>query len=34
MRLRDAILTGGGNILGFIFVDRKYYVPNWLYRWI
>ncbi len=34
MHLRDMILAGGGNILGFIFVDRKYYVPTWLYRWI
>jgi len=34
VRLRDMILAGGGNILGFIFVDRKYYVPTWLYRWI
>ena len=34
MHLRDMILAGGGNILGFIFVDRKYYVPAWLYRWI
>jgi uncharacterized protein involved in exopolysaccharide biosynthesis len=34
MHLRDMILAGGGNILGFIFLDRKYYVPAWLYRWI
>jgi Mrp family chromosome partitioning ATPase len=33
-RLRDTLLTAGGNILGFIFVGRKYYIPSWLYRWI
>ncbi|HSZ89494.1 MAG TPA: Wzz/FepE/Etk N-terminal domain-containing protein [Acetobacteraceae bacterium] len=33
-RLRDAILTTGGNMLGFIFVNRKYYVPAWLLRWV
>lgn len=32
-RLSSSILSAGGNILGFIFVGRKYYLPNWLYRW-
>lgn len=33
-RLCDIIRTGGGNLLGFIFEGRKYYVPAWLYRWV
>jgi uncharacterized protein involved in exopolysaccharide biosynthesis len=33
-RLRDTIVTAGGNMLGFIFVGRKYYVPSWLMRWM
>ncbi|HTI84900.1 MAG TPA: hypothetical protein VL614_30980 [Acetobacteraceae bacterium] len=32
-RLCDVIRSGGGNLLGFIFDGRKYYVPSWLYRW-
>lgn len=34
LRLRDAIHSAGGNMLGFVFVGRKYYVPAWLFRWI
>jgi uncharacterized protein involved in exopolysaccharide biosynthesis len=33
-RLREVILSAGGNMLGFVFVGRKYYVPKWIYRWI
>jgi uncharacterized protein involved in exopolysaccharide biosynthesis len=33
-RLCNIIRTGGGNLLGFVFDGRKYYVPNWLYRWV
>jgi uncharacterized protein involved in exopolysaccharide biosynthesis len=33
-RLRDAIRIAGGNMLGFVFVGRKYYVPAWLMRWV
>jgi Mrp family chromosome partitioning ATPase len=33
-QLRDTILSAGGNILGFVFVGRKFYVPAWIYRWI
>jgi Mrp family chromosome partitioning ATPase len=33
-QLRDTILSAGGNILGFVFVGRKFYVPAWVYRWI
>ncbi len=32
-RLCEVIRSGGGNLLGFIFDGRKYYVPSWLYRW-
>jgi hypothetical protein len=33
-QLRDTILSAGGNILGFVFAGRKFYVPAWIYRWI
>jgi uncharacterized protein involved in exopolysaccharide biosynthesis len=33
-RLRNIILSTGGDLLGFVFVGRKYYLPAWLYRWI
>ena len=33
-RLRNVILSTGGDMLGFVFVGRKYYLPNWVYRWI
>jgi uncharacterized protein involved in exopolysaccharide biosynthesis len=31
-RFREMILEAGGNLAGFVFVDRKFYVPRWLYR--
>jgi uncharacterized protein involved in exopolysaccharide biosynthesis len=31
-QLCENILSAGGNMLGFMFVGRKYYVPQWLYR--
>jgi hypothetical protein len=31
-RFREMILEAGGNMAGFLFVGRKYYVPQWLYR--
>jgi uncharacterized protein involved in exopolysaccharide biosynthesis len=34
LRLRDAILTAGGNVAGFMFVGRRYYLPGWLLRWV
>jgi uncharacterized protein involved in exopolysaccharide biosynthesis len=34
MHLCGTIRAAGGNLLGFIFDGRKYYVPNWLYRWV
>jgi len=31
-RFRELILEAGGNLAGFVFVNRKFYVPRWLYR--
>jgi uncharacterized protein involved in exopolysaccharide biosynthesis len=31
-RYRGVTLDAGGNLGGFIFVGRRYYVPQWLYR--
>jgi hypothetical protein len=31
-RYREVTLDAGGNLGGFIFVGRRYYVPKWLYR--
>jgi uncharacterized protein involved in exopolysaccharide biosynthesis/Mrp family chromosome partitioning ATPase len=31
-QLCENILSTGGNMLGFMFVGRKFYVPQWLYR--
>jgi hypothetical protein len=31
-RIRDLILEAGGNLAGFVFEGRKFYVPRWLYR--
>ena len=31
-RFREMILDAGGNLAGFVFVGRKFYVPRWLYR--
>jgi predicted phosphoribosyltransferase len=31
-RFRDVTLEAGGNLAGFIFVGRRFYVPRWLYR--
>jgi uncharacterized protein involved in exopolysaccharide biosynthesis len=33
-RLHDSIRTAGGNVLGFVFVGRKYYLPGWMLRWV
>ncbi len=32
VRYRDAILKAGGNLAGFVFVGRRFYIPRWLYR--
>ncbi len=31
-RLRDLVLEAGGNLAGFVFEGRRFYVPGWLYR--
>jgi len=32
VRLRDALLEAGGNLLGFVLSGRRYYVPRAIYR--
>ncbi|MBN9527673.1 MAG: hypothetical protein J0H82_15795 [Alphaproteobacteria bacterium] len=34
IRLRDAILEAGGDLLGMIFTGRRFHVPKAIYRWI
>jgi len=31
-RFREMTIEAGGNLAGFIFVGRRFYVPRWLYR--
>jgi hypothetical protein len=31
--IRDLILEAGGNLVGFVFMGRKLYLPRWLYKW-
>jgi len=31
-RFREMTLEAGGNLAGFVFVGRRFYVPGWLYR--
>jgi uncharacterized protein involved in exopolysaccharide biosynthesis/Mrp family chromosome partitioning ATPase len=33
-QLRDIILGSGGDLLGFVFTMRRYYVPKKVYRWL
>lgn len=33
LRLRDAILDAGGGLAGFVMTGRKYYLPEWIYKW-
>jgi uncharacterized protein involved in exopolysaccharide biosynthesis len=33
-RLRDVILTSGGDILGMIYTHRRFYIPEVVYRWL
>jgi uncharacterized protein involved in exopolysaccharide biosynthesis len=33
-RLKETILSAGGDILGFVFTSRGYYIPEALYRWL
>ncbi len=32
IHLRDSVIESGGLLFGFIFLGRRYYLPNWLYR--
>ncbi|WP_245263425.1 GumC family protein [Azorhizobium doebereinerae] len=32
MRLRSDVMESGGILMGFVFMGRKYYLPNWIYR--
>lgn len=32
VHLRDVLLSTGAGLLGFVFTDRKYYIPRWIYR--
>jgi uncharacterized protein involved in exopolysaccharide biosynthesis len=31
--LREAVLSGGGDILGVVFTRRRFYIPERVYRW-
>lgn len=31
---RDIIFDAGGGIAGFVFTRRKFYVPDWVYKWL
>ncbi|HEY1720274.1 MAG TPA: Wzz/FepE/Etk N-terminal domain-containing protein [Magnetospirillaceae bacterium] len=33
-QLRDIILGSGGDLLGFVFTMRRYYVPKVVYKWL
>jgi hypothetical protein len=33
-QLKETVLAAGGDILGFVFTHRGYYVPEVLYRWL
>jgi uncharacterized protein involved in exopolysaccharide biosynthesis len=33
-RMRDVVLGAGGDLLGFVFTSRQYYVPKAIYRWL
>ncbi|MEP9354268.1 lipopolysaccharide biosynthesis protein [Xanthobacter sp. KR7-65] len=32
LHLRDSVVESGGLLFGFIFLGRRYYLPQWLYR--
>ncbi|KZD07957.1 GumC family protein [Oceanibaculum pacificum] len=34
MQLRDSMLDVGGDLLGFIFTGRRFYVPRFIYQWL
>ena len=33
-RLRDVILTSGGDMLGLVYTHRRFYIPERVYRWL
>jgi protein-tyrosine kinase len=32
LNVKEKILSHGGNILGMVFNDRRFYIPQWLYK--
>lgn len=32
--LKHAVVQSGGNILGVVLNKRRYYIPQWIYRWL
>lgn len=33
-RMRDTVLSSGGDLLGFLFTHRRHYIPEAIYRWL
>ncbi len=33
-RMRDTVLSAGGDLLGFLFIQRRRYIPEAIYRWL
>jgi hypothetical protein len=33
-QLKETVLAAGGDILGFVFTFRGYYIPEALYKWL
>lgn len=33
-QIRDIVLRAGGDLLGFVFTGRRYYIPKAVYRWL
>ncbi|MGA0608454.1 GumC family protein [Phenylobacterium sp. VNQ135] len=33
-RLKEIVEGAGGVFLGLVFLDRRFHIPSWLYRWI
>lgn len=33
-RMRDTVLSAGGDLLGFLFTQRRQYIPEAIYRWL
>lgn len=32
LNMRNSVIENGGVLLGFVFFDRRYYLPEWLYK--